>query len=669
MNSEYWNSKISIKNNFQDNINFEKKAIDFYIKNEINIDNRPFLEKAKHLVESGHYSPDLLSNFNHDQLNELSILANSNKRVFKSLYSTKLFYSKYSLKSFDRKLHYETFEDRCLATSLSLSKGNFELAKKILINLLSGKIQPSTTLFQEAGKNVNNPLSSCYILNLYDELTSVSNLLDRSIRLAVTGSSISIDLSNIRERGASIKGVKNSSSGIIPILKTVEQLTTFIKRGDERNSTCIGWLDVFHPDIEEFLDSKKINADERTRLQTLSLGVKISDIFFEKAKINEDICLFSPKAIKDKYNINFTDIDWLKKYEQFSGDEELIIGKVPARKILQRISKLQMESGYPFLLFIDNANIENQNKSLGRIKTTNLCTEILQPDWGDIDNSISSICNISSLNIKRVMSSDDIEDVFRTNIELLNNSNELYNFDKNENIDIAKNEANSIVTSFLDLQGYLSDLGVEYGTDKSYEIADQIFEYFNYLTLKISNEMAIENKEIYKGFYESNYANGDYFNRYLIVNDKKTIDNIPSVSKEEWKELKDSIMKYGLMHSYRIAIPPNQSTAYLNEATPSVMPINKRIEKRIFTNINLNYISPIYNSESILEHHDAFEIGNQKIIKMIKIIQKHVDQSISYTMFISENEPPSKLSKDIICAWKNKLKTVYYTRVIKENFI
>lgn len=184
-----------------------------------------------------------------------------------------------------------------------------------------------------------------------------------------------INLSNLRESGAPIKGIQNASSGVVPIMKLLEDSFSYANQLGQRNGAGVTYLSVFHPDIMAFLSTKKENADEKVRVKTLSLGLTVPDKYYELLKTNEPMYLFSPYDVEKEYGKPFSYINITKEYKNMVNNDNIKKYKISARELEQEISKLQQESGYPYIVNIDVANEENP--VYGEIIMSNLC-EILR---------------------------------------------------------------------------------------------------------------------------------------------------------------------------------------------------------------------------------------------------------------------------------------------------
>src|SRR5699024_7324197 len=208
-----------------------------------------------------------------------------------------------------------------------------------------------------------------------------------------------------------IKRIENQSSGVIPVMKMLEDAFSYANQLGARQGAGAVYLHAHHPDILRFLDTKRENADEKIRIKTLSLGVVIPDITFHLAKENAQMALFSPYDVERVYGKPFADVAISQHYDELVADERIRKKYLNARDFFQRLAEIQFESGYPYIMYEDTVN--RANPIAGRINMSNLCSEILQVnsaseydenlDYARTGHDIS--CNLGSLNIAHTMDS------------------------------------------------------------------------------------------------------------------------------------------------------------------------------------------------------------------------------------------------------------------------
>lgn len=265
--------------------------------------------RIKWLVDHNFYSEALLKNYTREQVEEICNLTYSYRFKFASFMAIKKFYDSYALRTDDKKKFLEKYEDRIISCALFLADGDFVFAKNLAKILIEQKYQPSTPTFANAGKKRSGELVSCFLLDMDDSINSIGYILSTSMQLSKIGGGVAINLTRLRARGASIKDIAAVSSGVIPVMKILEDVFDYADQLGQRRGAGAVFLSIFHMDVIDFLDSKKINADEKSRIQTLSLGLIVPDKFFELCVQGVDYCLFEPHTVFKKYGINMADMD------------------------------------------------------------------------------------------------------------------------------------------------------------------------------------------------------------------------------------------------------------------------------------------------------------------------------------------------------------------------
>lgn len=328
-------------------------------------------EKLNYLFEHEYYEKEIFDQYDFDFVKGLYKKAYAKKFRFPSFMGAFKFYTSYALKTFDGKNYLERYEDRVVANALYLADGDPESAEHLLEEMIEGRLQPATPTFLNAAKKQRGEHVSCFLMRTEDNLESISRNVTNSLQLSKRGGGVALCLSNLREQGAPIKKIENQSSGVIPVMKLLEDSFSYANQLGARQGAGAVYLHAHHPDIMRFLDTKRENADEKIRIKTLSIGVVIPDITFELAKRNEDMYLFSPYDVERVYGKPFSDINVSEEYYDMVDDSRIRKSKTSARELFQTIAELQFESGYPYIMFEDNVN--RQSMLDGKVTHSNLC--------------------------------------------------------------------------------------------------------------------------------------------------------------------------------------------------------------------------------------------------------------------------------------------------------
>ncbi|MDO5493990.1 MAG: ribonucleotide reductase N-terminal alpha domain-containing protein, partial [Nesterenkonia sp.] len=265
-------------------------------------------EKIDYLVEHDYYETETLEQYDFAFIKALFKRAYAAKFRFPTFLGAFKFYTSYALKTFDGKRYLERYEDRVCMVALHLARGDRALAEHIVDEIVSGRFQPATPTYLNAGKKQRGELVSCFLLRIEDNMESIARGINSALQLSKRGGGVALSLTNLREAGAPIKQIQNQSSGVIPVMKLLEDSFSYANQLGARQGAGAVYLNAHHPDIHRFLDTKRENADEKIRIKTLSLGVVVPDITFELAKKNEDMYLFSPYDVERVYGVPFTEI-------------------------------------------------------------------------------------------------------------------------------------------------------------------------------------------------------------------------------------------------------------------------------------------------------------------------------------------------------------------------
>jgi len=667
------------------NIQKDKEATKQYFLENINRRMRYFIdleEKIKYLIENGYYEEDFLKQYPMSFIKKIFKIAYSYNYRFPSFMSASKFYESYALKSRDGKDILEKYEDRIAITALYLARGDKKLAEKAVRAMMEA-YQPATPTFLNSGKKARGELVSCFKLSMDDTMNSIAENIGYCLELSRLGGGVGINLTDLRPLGDPIKGIENRASGVMPVAKLLEMAFSYSNQLGQRQGSGVVYLNIFHADIEEFISAKKPNADEKIRLATLSTGVIIPDIFFELMKKDKNIVLFSPYDIYKEYGKRMSEIDMNEMYYKLLDNPNIRkIKKINARKLYTEIKKSQFESGYPFEMFDTTVNKQHPLKGLGRVKMSNLCMEVLQVQETSVitdqdkpnEYGLDVSCNLGSIDIHNATKYNNFEELVDTAMRLLTNVSDMTNIVNVPSIAKANKLMHSVGLGVMNLHGHLVTQGVMYGSKESIEFVDRFMEALNYFSLKTSMLLAKEKKETFYGFEKSDYANGNYFNQYINKEDvepdekvKEMLGNVPIITSEMWKELKEDVMKYGVYNAYRLATAPTGSISYVRSCTPSLSPITERVETRDYGDSRTIYPMPFMNNENMHLYQEAYDINPYNLIDLYAAAQKHIDQGISMTLYVTDKWTTEQLAKVYIYAWMKGIKTVYYVRQRLQN--
>lgn len=658
----------------------DKEATRRYFLEDVNVRLRYFIdieEKVRYLVDEGYYEKEFLDLYSMDFIKQMYKRAYSYKFRFPSFMSASKFYESYAMKSRDGKEILEKYEDRIVIIALYLAQGDEALAEKAIEAVMTA-YQPATPTALNSGKKARGELVSCFKLTMDDTMNSIAENIGYCLELSRLGGGVGVNLTDLRPLGDPIKGILNRASGVMPVAKLLENSFSYSNQLGQRNGSGVVYLNVFHGDIEAFISSKKPNADDKIRLATLSTGIILPDIFFELMRRDKDIVLFSSYDIFKEYGKRMSEISITEMYYEFLDNPNIRkLKRLNARKLYTDIKKAQFESGYPFEIFDDNVNNIHPLKEIGRVKMSNLCTEILQYQQTSVvtdqnepnEYGLDVSCNLGSIDIHEATKVQDFGQLVDTAMRLLTNVSTMTDIVNVPSVSKANKVMHSVGLGVMNLHGHLVQSGIRYGSKESIEFIDAFMESLNYYSLKASMEIAKQKNKTFYRFEESDYASGVYFETYINKEDKelapeviKALGGTPIITRNMWEQLKSDVLKHGLFHSYRLAIAPTGSISYIRSCTASISPVTERVEVRDYADSRTIYPMPFLTNDNQELYTEAYEVNPYELIDLYAAAQKHVDQGISMTLYVTDQWNTEQLAKAYIYAWTKGIKTVYYVR-------
>lgn len=665
----------------------DRDAVRAFITTHVDPNTQRFgstTERLQYLIDHDYYERAVFEQYSPEFLDAFYARAAGLGHEFATFVGAFKFYRSYALRSFDGATYLEDFTQRAAAVALALAAGNEEEAERFLDEIVLGRFQPATPTFLNLGKAQRGEAVSCFLVRIEDNMESIARGINAALQLSKRGGGVALLLSNLREEGAPIKHIENQSSGVVPVMKLLEDSFSYANQLGARQGAGAVYLSAHHPDILKFLDTKRENADEKIRIKSLALGVVIPDITFQLAKERKPMALFSPYDVERVMGMPFADVDITAHYDEMLADERIRRTMIDARALFTTIAEVQFESGYPYLLFADNAN--RANPIDGRITMSNLCSEILQvqePSTYNTDLSYAHVgrdisCNLGSLNIAKAMDGDLAASV-RSAIRALTAVSEATRIDSVPSIRRANDEGHAIGLGQMNLHGFLAREGIMYGSSEALDFTNCYFMAIAYHAYRASNELARERGRAFGGFERSTYAKpagaGNYFDRY--VNGTETLEPRTPVVRElfarfgvalptaaDWADLQRAVLQSGLYNQNLQAVPPTGSISYINHATSSIHPIASKIEIRKEGKIGrMYYPAPYMTNENLDLYQDAYAIGWKAIIDTYAEASRHVDQGLSLTLFFPDTATTRDINKAQIYAWRKGIKTLYYIRI------
>ncbi|EEO9169914.1 ribonucleoside-diphosphate reductase subunit alpha [Listeria monocytogenes] len=628
------------------------------------------------LGERGIYSGNILKNYSKEDLIAAGKLIDPEKDKLFTYNGLYLLATRYLATDSERNV-YELPQERWLTIALYLMQNEpkekrVKLVEEAYWALSNLYMTVATPTLANAGK-VGGQLSSCFIDTVDDSLQGIYDSNTDVARVSKHGGGVGAYLGYVRSTGAAIRGVKGASGGVIPWIKQLNNTAVSVDQLGQRKGAIAVYLDVFHKDIESFLDLRLNNGDQRLRAHDVFTAVCIPDIFMEAVERRGEWYLFDPHEVKAKkgwYLQDFYDESkgegtFREKYEELVADETISKKIVKAIDIMKRIMMSQLETGNPFMFYRDEVNRMNPNKHEGMVYSSNLCTEIMQnmSPTKMIQEIISGdqivitkqagdfvVCNLSSVNLGRAVVAEEgtLERLIEVEVRMLDNVIDLNELPVPQ-ATITNQKYRSIGLGTFGWHHLLALKNIAWDSEEAEKYADELYEQINYLAIRASNKLAQE-KGAYKVFKGSDWNTGEYFARR-------------NYNSPEWQELAKEVAEKGLRNAYLVAVAPNMSTAQIAGSTASIDPIYSAFyyeEKK-------DYRRPVIAPDLNLSTYPYYEKGAYKVDQFASVRQngrrqRHVDQSLSFNFYVPSGIKASKLLELHMTAWNEGLKTTYYVR-------
>ena len=449
-------------------------------------------------------------------------------------------------------------------------------------------------------------LSSCYLLAMEDDsIDGIYNTLSDCAKISKYSGGIGLHIHNIRAKGSHIQGTNGVTDGLVPMLRVFNSTARYVNQSGKRNGSFAIYLEPWHADIEVFLEMKKNHGDEELKARDLFYALWIPDLFMERVKNNEKWSLLCPHecpGLSDVYGEEFNTL--YEKYE-LNGKNRKVVN---ARDLWFKILDSQMETGTPYILYKDAANKKSNQQNLGTIKSSNLCTEILEYS----DKNETAVCNLASIGLPMFVNEDtqefDYDKLHEVTKVITNNLNRIIdiNFYPTEKTKTSNFRHRPIGIGVQGLADTFVLMNIPFHSEEAKEINKNIFETIYHATLEKSNEITIERSERIK--YLNKYCSRDELLTYVNKYDYKCLNNIDSSTlgsyssfngsptsngilqfdmwgvtpsnRYDWNKLKQSIIEKGLRNSLFVAPMPTASTSQILGYNECFEPFTSNIYSR-----------------------------------------------------------------------------------------
>lgn len=630
----------------------------------------PFSEHIQRQVLAGVYDNQYLSCYTAEQLNTIGNSIDTSYDLVYDLAAAQKWRSTYLLKkevtNSTQKVISELPQEALLTSALVLAsqelpENRLDFAYKVFRQLRERKISLATPMLG----NIRSPggsASSCFITVMDDSLLDPGGIMpvvNDIAAISKNGGGVGVSVSRIRANGSWIRGQKGLAKGVIPWIKIINDVAIAVDQLGKRPGAVTVALDIWHHDIEEFLQLRTENGDDRRKARDIFPQIVVPDLFIKKAKSNQPWYLVCPYEIKTKLSIEIDKL-WGEDFNTFyekvvipaieSGEIQLV-KKVSARELLTEITKICIETGLPYIAFKDAINRANPNKDSGIIPCVNLCVESFS---NAAPATETHVCSLVSINWANCLSVKELTTATKIATRLLDNSINIttapipsatFHNDKYRVIGVGD----------MGVADHLAYFHLSYDSPEGLRYADYAFDSVALAAFQESVELAKE-RGSFRAFNESEFPKG-----IVLGKDKEWFEN-NSANPQEWIDLIEDIAKFGIRNSQLKAIAPNTTSAKLQGCSPTILPVFKKT----YVSDGIAFVPP-YIKQSFWFYKEYRRYEQHKIIEFVATVQKWIDTGISFEFMYDLNESRNDgryMISNIIKANESGIKAIYYVRSI-----
>jgi len=667
---------------------------------------KSFIQNTKKLVKAGRLSEDLLS-YDLKLLSEK--ICPERDRLFKYL-GIQTLYDRYFIHIKQRRMETpQTFYMR-VAMGLCLNEKNKEEKAIEIYNMMSQfRYSPSTpTLFNSGTKR--SQLSSCYLSTVHDSIDGIFGTIHGQARLSKYAGGLGVDWTPVRSSGSYIQGTNGNSSGLVPWLKIFNDTLVGVNQGGKRKGAGCAYLEIWHLDVEDFLDLRKNTGDDRRRCHDMNTALWICDEFMRHVSKEMDWYLFDPSECPDLHETYGTKFSKLYRHYKKMADEGEIKGfsRIPAKDLWKKCLKSLFETGHPWVTFKDPSNIRYSNKHAGVVHSSNLCTEILLHTKPTVYNEgevvqvgETAVCNLASVNLSnhvkvRTIDWKKLQKTVEIAVRGLDNVIDL-NFYPTKEAENSNIKNRPVGLGIMGTHDMLHKLGIIYDSQEAVELCDRVQEFISLYAIKTSALLAKE-KGSYPAFGGSEWDKGNFpIDTYCEMLSQRNPRAIPEdegsfETLEEWDSVRELVSKYGMRNSNVMAIAPTATISYIQGCSQSIEPdysvlfVYSTLSGE-FTMINDHFVSlakkkGIWSQALVdalksvdgdvtalvdldedlkVQFKNAFDMDFHTIIDAASARQKWIDMGQSLNLY-NKHESLKYLNDMYVYAWDKGLKTTYYLR-------
>ena len=631
-------------------------------------------EKLRYLTDEKLYGDYILKAYSEEEIAEAASFIVPERNNLLNYSGIDLLIKRYLIRTYSHR-PIESVQEMFLGIALHLAMNErhrrMVWVRKFYDMLSLLQVTMATPTLSNARKPFHQ-LSSCFIDTVPDSLEGIFRSLDNFAQVSKFGGGMGLYFGKVRAAGGKIRGFKGAAGGVIRWMKLVNDTAVAVDQLGMRQGAAAVYLDVWHKDLPEFLQLRTNNGDDRMKAHDIFPAVCYPDLFWRMAEedINQQWCMFCPNEIISVKGYSLEDYygeEWEKRYRECVDDLRISRRIMSIKDIVRLVLRSAVETGTPFTFNRDIVNRTNPNAHRGMIYCSNLCTEIAQnmSEIETVANEIRTeegdtvvvraakpgdfvVCNLASLSLGHLPLEDDgkMKNIVSTVVRALDNVIDL-NFYPLHYARITNHRYRSIGLGVSGYHHALAVRGIKWESERHLEFMDQVFERINRTAIEASADLAAE-KGAYTYFDGSDWKTGKYFTKRGYMS-------------KEWRQIARKAAQ-GMRNAYLLAIAPTSSTSIIAGTTAGVDPVMKRFFLEEKKGAMLPRVAPNLSDKTYWAYKGAYLIDQKWSMRAAGIRQKHLDQSQSVNLYITNDYTMRQVLDLYLLAWKSGVKTLYYVR-------
>jgi ribonucleoside-diphosphate reductase, alpha subunit len=628
-------------------------------------------DHVKKLTEAGKYDRHIIADYSREEFDELNAYIDHSRDMTFSYAAVKQLEGKYLVQNRVTRQIYETPQFLYILVAMCLfskypKETRLDYVKRFYDAVSTFKVSLPTPIMSGV-RTPTRQFSSCVLIECDDSLDSINATTSAIVKYVSQRAGIGINAGRIRGLGSEIRGGEAQHTGCIPFFKMFQAAVKSCSQGGVRGGAATLFYPLWHIEAESLLVLKNNRGVEDNRIRQLDYGVQINRLLYTRLIKGGNITLFSPNEVPGLYDAFFADQDEFERlYTQYEQDPNIRKRTLPATELFSTLMQERAGTGRIYIQNVDHCNTHSPfDPRVAPVHQSNLCMEIALPtkpldNINDAEGEIA-LCTLSAFNLGALNNLDELEELADLTVRALDALLDYQDYPVTAARTATMNRR-TLGIGVINYAYYLAKNGVRYSDDSALGLTHRTFEAMQYYLLKASVNLAKE------------YSACPLFNQTVYSQGKLPIDtykkDLDAVCNEplhyDWESLRADIVKYGLRNSTLTALMPSETSSQIANATNGIEPPRGLVSVKASKDGILKQVVPEFETLK-----DAYETlwqlpGNEGYLKLVGVMQKFVDQSISANTAYDPNKfEGSKVSmkqmlKDLLTAYKYGVKTLYY---------